>query len=156
MHASELLTKIRHYLDEIPEYIAEIEMVRKTSDMPSSGSLHYLWDHNYAAYNEIKTRDRIEPDFEINPILVEKFEHDLKQYLDTYAPGKKDLKLYISAISLYLTFIAKKPLHPPDVPFSENFHIVKKGESFYCSGKGRFIRDPGSLCHYCICRPLPD
>mgnify|MGYP000982997443 CR=1 FL=1 len=156
MQTSDLLTKIHYYLDEIPEYTAEIEMVKKTRNMTPSDPLHYLWDYNYATYNEIKTCDRIDPDFKIDSKIVEKFEHDLELYLDMYAPGKKDLKSYISAISLYLTFIAKKPLHPPDVPFSEDFHIVKKGEFYYCSGKGRFIRDPGSLCRYCICKPLQD
>ena len=39
----------------------------------------------------------------------------LHSYLMQYAPGEKDLPRYITAISLYLTFYAKRPLHPPEM-----------------------------------------
>jgi len=149
MNASELLYRIRHDLGDIPEYIARIEQEQRAG---SSGILSLLGDYNYAVYTEICSRETISLDFEIDSTPVEKFENALNRYLDIYAPGKKDLKCYVLNISLYLTFIAKKPLHPPGVQFSDDIHIVKDGDFYYCSGKRRFLKDPFSLCRYCVCR----
>jgi uncharacterized protein (UPF0305 family) len=154
MKASELFSQIRGDLIEVSGYIAQIEEARRTRARDPPGTLTYLGDYNYATCTEILSRDVITPDFRIDRGSVEKFELALDRYLDTYAPGNKELKRYASSVSLYLTFIAKKPLHPPEVPFSEEICIVKNGEFYYCSGKARFLQDPSSLCRYCVCRPL--
>lgn len=155
MKASELLTKIREDLSTIPGYIAEIEMARSNRSGTMDSPQHLL-DYTYATYKEIKNRDSVEPDFDLDATAVQNFENDLAHYLDTYAPGKENLKTYTSAISTYLTFISKKPLHPPDMPFSDEFHIVKNGESYYCDGKKKFKNDPRALCSYCICKSESD
>jgi len=154
MNALELFTRIRHELDEISGYIAECEKARRSCDQKSPGMPGYLEDYNYATCHELLNLDTIRPDFEIDSLIVEEFEHTLDLYLDTHAPGKKDLKRYITSLSLYLTFIAKRPLHPPGVPFSKEIRIVKKGEFFYCSKKRRFLADPSSCCRFCVCRPM--
>jgi len=152
MNASGLLSRICRDLRNLPEYIARIERERQAVGKDPSGVLSLLGNYNYATYSEICGRERISPDFEIDPTIVEEFENALDVYLDTYAPGKTDLKRYVSNISLYLTFIVKRPLHPPGVPFSENIRIVKNGDLYYCSGKKRFLDDPSSICRYCVCR----
>lgn len=152
MKASELFLRIRRDLEDLSAYTSRIEEERLIRAGDSPGVLTYLGDYNYATFVEIRNRDEISPDFEIDCVIVEEFRHVLDRYLDTYAPEAADLKRYVSNISLYLTFIAKRPLHPPEVPFSGDSSIVKRGESFYCSGKRRFIGDDPSLCRYCACR----
>lgn len=156
MNASGLLSRIRHDLGNLPEYIARIEREQQAGGKDPSGVLSLLGDYNYATYTEICNLYEVSPDFKIDPTTVDEFENALDRYLDTYAPGKTDLKRYISNISLYLTFIAKRPLHPPGVPFSDEIRIVKNGDFYYCSGKRRFLDDPFSLCHYCVCRSMMD
>ena len=153
MHASDLLTGIRHALDDVSGYVAEIERARRSSDGEAAATIRYLGDYNYAAYREILDPDRIAPDVEIDPRTVEEFEETLHRYLDTYAPGRADLKNYFVGISLYLTFIAQRPLHPPGVPFSDEIRVERKSEIFYCSGKRRLLNDPSSCCRFCVCRP---
>ncbi|MEN6516769.1 MAG: DUF2115 family protein [Methanospirillum sp.] len=140
-------------MDEVSGYIAEIERARRPCDPEPSGTPRYLEDYNYTTCREILDLDGIAPDFEVDPLLVEECERTLDQYLDTYAPGRRELKGYITGISLYLTFIAQRPLHPPDVPFSEEIRVQRKGEFYYCSGKRRFLTDPVSCCRFCVCRP---
>ena len=152
MNASELLSRIHRDLSSLPEYIARIERVQQAGAKDPSRILSILGDYNYATYTEICYRYEVSPDFKIDPTTVEEFENALDVYLDTYAPGKTDLKCYVTNISLYLTFIAKRPLHPPGVPFSDEIRIVKNGDFYYCSGKKRFLDDPSSICRYCICK----
>jgi uncharacterized protein (UPF0305 family) len=152
MNASGLLNRIRGDLGNLSEYIAWIERVRQAGGKDPSGIISLLGDYNYTTYTEICHRDGVSPDFKLDPATVEEFENAMDVYLTTYAPGKADLKCYVSNISLYLTFIAKRPLHPPGVPFSDEIRIVKNGDFYYCSGKKQFLDDPSSLCRYCVCR----
>jgi len=153
MKASELLFCIRRDLEGLSEYILQIERERLIHAGDPPGVITYLGNYNYATLIEIRNRNEVFPDFEIDSAIVDEFGHVLDRYLDIYAPGAADLKRYISDISLYLTFIAKRPLHPPEMSFSGDISIVKNGEFFYCSAKRRFIEDDPSLCRYCVCRP---
>jgi len=152
MNASELLSRIRRDLGDIPDYIARVEQEKQVRGKDPSRMLSILGDYNYSTYTEICHRNGVSPDFKIESTTVEEFETALDWYFDTYAPGKIDLKRYVSNISLYLTFIAKRPLHPPEVPFSDDIRIVKNRDFYYCSGKKRFLEDPSSICRYCVCR----
>jgi uncharacterized protein (UPF0305 family) len=69
-------------------------------------------------------------------------------YLDKYAGGQNELKTYIRAIAVYLTFIAKKPLHPAGVFNAEGKAIYRNGK-VVCPIKQREINKPGSLCRFC-------
>ncbi len=152
MNASGLLSRIRSDLGNLSEYIARIERERQAGGKDPSRVPSILGDYNYATYTEICHRYEVSPDFRIDPTTVEELENTLDKYFDTYAHGKTDLKRYVSNVSLYLTFIAKRPLHPPGVQFSDEIRIVKKGDYYYCSGKKWFLDDPSSICRYCVCR----
>ena len=58
------------------------------------------------------------------------------------------------SISLYLAFIAKKPLHPPGLMFSNGSGIYKNQGIYYCAGKSKFIAYKLSLCEYCVCKEI--
>jgi len=154
MKASELLEYIRSELSVISDYTSEIgKMVQRgreeKPDLPA-----YLRDYNYSAFKEICDHDGIYPDFEIDSSLTGKFTGAVNRYLDTYAPGDEDLKVYVLNISLYLTFIAKRPLHPPALTETGQIEIIQKGRYYYCSEKSRYVHDSSALCRYCVCRPL--
>ncbi|MFA5236549.1 MAG: DUF2115 family protein [Methanoregula sp.] len=156
MYASDLLTRIRCDLDTIPGYIARIERENrgKREDPPSA--ISHLGDYNYATYTEIRSRDPVEPDFPVDPGAVKECEEALGWYLERYAPGNSELKIYVTALSLYLIFIARRPLHPPGMAFSDTIRITKRGDYYYCTGKRRYQDDPAALCHFCICRAKKD
>jgi uncharacterized protein (UPF0305 family) len=61
-----------------------------------------------------------------------------------------EFKDFIKIISLYLTYIAKKPLHPTGIIFSNESKVYQKEESYYCTGKAIFLKDKHSLCRYCV------
>jgi uncharacterized protein (UPF0305 family) len=156
MYASGLLSRIRCDLDTIPEYLARIERERQEKREDPRGMLSLIGDYNYATYTEIRRRDSPEPDFPVDPGAVKECEDALGRYLDRNAPGNNDLKRYVTAISLYLIFIARRPLHPPDVAFSPDLRITKSGDFFICTGKARYRSDPFSVCRFCVCRPKKD
>jgi hypothetical protein len=152
MYASELLTRIRCDLDTIPKYISRIERERQEKRGDPSDVLTHLGDYNYATYVETCHRDSIEPDFPLDPGTVKECEDALGRYLDQNAPGNRDLKKYVTAISLYLVFIARRPLHPPDVAFSQEIRVTKRGESYVCTGKQRHGDNTDAICRFCVCQ----
>jgi|GEM_PF-494577 len=153
MYASDLLSRIRRDLDTIPDYIARIERERQEKREKPPRGLSLLRIYNYATYTDIRDRDSVEPDYPVNPGRVEECEEALHRYLDRQAPGNCELKTYVTAISLYLVFVARRPLHPPGMELPQGSRITKRENSYVCTGKARYLRDPDALCRFCICRP---
>lgn len=154
MKASELLTHIRSELIKISDYTSGIENKALSYREEKPDVSAYLREYNYSAFKEICGLNGISPDFEIDLFRVENFTKAFSKYLDTYAPGDSDLKIYTLNISLYLTFIAKQPLHPPEMSETGLIKIIRKGRFFYCSENSRYVKESSSLCRYCVCRPL--
>ena len=75
----------------------------------------------------------------------------INQYMDTYAPGQSDLKDYLRILTLYKTFIAKMPLHPPEMQMGGG-KVYKKGRDYYCGVKQQYIHDENSMCRFCIAK----
>ncbi len=73
-------------------------------------------------------------------------------YMDTYAPGQGDLKNFIRILSLYKTFIAKLPLHPPEMQLPGGGKVYQKGKDYFCTVKQRHIHDKDSLCRFCTAK----
>ncbi len=151
MKASELFRKIKKDLETISEYISHVERkLQGDDDIRSKSSI--MARYNYDNLVEILRRNDIGPDYEIDDDRLADFQFRIGHYLDTYAPGESDLKSYIAGISVYLAFIAKRPLHPTGLESGNGPLIVKNGDSYYCSGKRRFINDEQSLCKFCVCK----
>ncbi|ACL16088.1 DUF2115 family protein [Methanosphaerula palustris] len=152
MNGSDLLLRIQSDLEEISGYTSRIAVeIPLRSEEPST-IISRLAVYNYQTYLEIRSLSGIAPDFEIDEKRLGQMYSVLAHYLDRYAPGNEDLHCYVTAISIYLTFIAHKPLHPPG-SFSEEIQIVRRGSLYYCSGRRKFIRDNPSLCRFCVCQP---
>ena len=112
---------------------------------------HAISEYNMKNFNEIIHSNFQEED-EVDEKMLEDFKHSIDNYFNLYAPGNEDFKEFIKIISIYLTFIVKKPLHPPGIIFSNGTTVYENGDSYYCTGKRIFIKDNASLCKYCVCK----
>jgi uncharacterized protein (UPF0305 family) len=111
MKASELFRKIKKDLETISEYTSRVERkLQGDDDIRLKSSI--MARYNYDNLVEILRRDGVDPDYEIDDDKLADFQLRIGHYLETYAPGEPDLKSYITGISTYLAFIAKRPLHP--------------------------------------------
>ena len=113
---------------------------------------HMVSKYNLETYNEIINLSYEELDDEINHEELKDLEDRIDNYFSLYAPADEEFREFIKIISLYLIFIAKKPLHPSGIKFFNGITVYKKDNIFYCTGKKLFINDDLSLCKYCIAR----
>ena len=75
----------------------------------------------------------------------------MEHFFIKYPVELKEFEDFITYICLYLTYIAKKPLHPVGFYFSdEKEAIFKENGKYYCSAKSKFINDETAMCHNCI------
>lgn len=88
----------------------------------------------------------------IPPQYYNNFVNNINRYMDMYAPGQTDFKDYIRILSLYRTFIAKLPLHPPEMQIPGGGKIYKKGKNYFCTAKQQHIHDEDSLCRFCTAK----
>ncbi len=112
---------------------------------------HALSEYNMKNFNEL-IHSNFQGEDEVDEKKLEDFKRSIDHYFNLYAPGNEDFKEFIKIISLYLTFIVKKPLHPPGIIFSNGTTVYKNGDSYYCTGKRIFMEDNDSLCKYCVCK----
>ena len=110
--------------------------------------------YNLKNFNDIMNSSFEELDDEIHEEKLKDFQDRIDHYFSLYASDDEKFKEFIKAISLYLTFIAKKPLHPPGIIFSNGIQVYKKQEVYFCTGRSVFIKDKLSLCKYCVCKQL--
>jgi uncharacterized protein (UPF0305 family) len=115
---------------------------------------HIMSKYNLNNFNEIMNVSFEGLDNEIPGEKLKDFQDRIDHYFGLYAPNDEEFKEFIKAISLYLTFIAEKPLHPPGVVFSNGKGVYKKQNVYFCTGKSEFIKDNMSLCKYCVCKQM--
>jgi len=111
-------------------------------------------DYNLKTFLEIKSREYIDVIEQVDVDIFNEFTRRIDKYLDKHAPGQDDLKRYIQIVSAYLTFIARKPLHPPGMIFEDGHKIVVKDNKFYCPEKNKHKHGVMSLCKYCVSKDI--
>src|SRR5208282_2498306 len=130
MKASILLLKIKDDMENQSSYRSLIK--QKMSADENSGTISSIMTrYNYDNFTEIMGRKGIDQDFEIDDVKLNDFLRSIDYYLNTYAPEDADLKIYITGISTYLAFIARRPLHPPGIEFSNGAGVFEKDGFFY-------------------------
>ena len=146
-----LLSRIQQDIRELAPFIDTIreDIEQHACDPPSVISL--LAEYNYQTAGEILNHSS-DPMVWIDNAKEQAMRDELNQYLAQYAPGMKDLNRYVTAISLYLTFFANRPLHPPGMQIGDIMVWMRGGE-YYCTGKIRFMHEKLSLCRFCVCKP---
>jgi uncharacterized protein (UPF0305 family) len=128
---------------------------RKAKEYPVASEA-YLNEKNYL-YN-IETMLKLKEDdgcFYAENIPDRYYQHfvdSVNGYMDTYAPGQSDFKDYIRILSLYKTFVAKLPLHPPEMQLPGGGKVYQKGKDYFCTAKQQHIHDKDSLCRFCTAK----
>lgn len=142
MNSNDLIKNIKKDLENYPiDY-----MKKKAQDNRYPDNIYkYLAIYNSNTYDEI-FQNEVE-DFEINDTLLKNMENDLDNYLEINGSDKEDNK-FTKALSLYLTFISKKPLHP--VGDSKTHQVYESNGIYYCKDRVKYLKDDNSLCKYCV------
>jgi uncharacterized protein (UPF0305 family) len=149
MNTNDLLRQLRlessrFQISDIEAKLFEIQKIRSEAPL----HMHRLLIYNYEAFLELH---RAPPDSESMPVNekeLREMEAGLEHYMAKYMPGEKDYKHFIRIVSIYLTFIAKKPLHPPGM-FDESGQATYKNGMAVCPLRAEEIMKPGSLCRFC-------
>ena len=126
---------------------------RETLISSENNSIHNtMSEYNLENFNEIINSSYEGSDDEVDENELDDFKMCIDNYFDLYAPDDKKFREFIKIISIYLTFIAKKPLHPPGILFSNGATVYQSENSYHCTGKSDFIKENHSLCKYCLCK----
>jgi len=133
-------------------YKSKIRHSEGSSNEKNDSITYIMSKYNLENFNEIMNSLFEGPDVEIGEEDLKDFQDRIDYYFSLYAPEDEEFKEFIKAISIYLTFIVKKPLHPPGIVFSNGKRVYKTDNAYYCTGKSIFIKDKLSLCKYCVCR----
>jgi uncharacterized protein (UPF0305 family) len=109
-----------------------------------------LSEHNIRTMLELKNKTLAADENEsIDGVDVRMLESAIDAYMDQYAEGEKELRTYIRTIAVYLTFIAKRPLHPVGLFDMEGKVLYRDGKAV-CPLRKREMNEPGSLCRFCV------
>jgi uncharacterized protein (UPF0305 family) len=93
-------------------------------------------------------------DEEINTKELTAFEESIDHYFELYAPDNIEFREFIKIVSVYLTFIEKRPLHPPGIIFSGGDTVYENKGIYYCTGKKQFKNEDHALCNFCVCHEI--
>jgi uncharacterized protein (UPF0305 family) len=136
----------------IKPYQSKIK-AKETLISGENNSIHNtMSEYNLENFNEIINSSYEGSDDEVDENELDDFKMCIDNYFDLYAPDDKEFREFIKIISIYLNFIAKKPLHPPGILFSNGATVYQNKDSYHCTGKSVFIKENHSLCKYCICK----
>lgn len=112
--------------------------------------------YNLEMLFEIKNRICIDNIEDIDSNLLQELSFCIDRYMDENAPDQIDFKKYVRIVSTYLTFIVKKPLHPPGMIFSDGEKVIAKDDYFYCPLKNKQLNKELSLCKYCVSKDISE
>lgn len=149
MKASSLLEEIR---ESIKDYNIDYLKNKAVDERYRDLLVRELARYNSETYDEIYDTE-LDDDFEIDDAEIKKLKDDIDFYFSKYNPHDEENKNLTKHISLYLAFIAKKPLHP--YGDSKKSDVFEKDYVFYCKGRANYIKEKNSLCRYCCCKNMP-
>jgi uncharacterized protein (UPF0305 family) len=154
MNSLELIASLRRQtvsisnLDEIRPAAdsSHIQYAHRSIEYASSTMRQY----NYAAFLEITDPETTVFAREIDNDAIAALESMLDGYMDTFAPDQPDLKKYIKLVSLYLAFVARRPLHPPSIVAPESNSSAATINSRYCVVGEADLDERFPICRYCV------
>jgi len=157
MKTSQLLEKIKKDLKKYQEIMKKEPADFKLNKLPGEvKDIHKtMSQYNQDNFPEIMNSPSEDYNGEVDVEDLKDMEARIDHYFQLHGSGDDEFKEFIKGISIYLTFIARKPLHPPGITFSNKTTVYETDGVFYCTGKKMFIRDELSLCKYCICQSSP-
>ena len=148
MKRSELFLKLQKGMEQ---YKSKVKL-NDNFDEKDKSVQYIMSRYNLENFNDLINSSYEELDDEVDEEELKDLENRIDEYFTLYSPDDEEFREFIKKISVYITFIAKKPLHPPGIKFSNGIMLYKKGDTYYCTGKSLFIKKKHSLCKYCIAR----
>ena len=157
MKASQLLEEIKEDMRNFNAKQME-ENLKKEDINPISKQLSKFNLENY--YEILSKNISKEEDFDIEDSKIAEIRNEIKLFFKGCSPeSEESFKNFIESICVYLSLIAKKPLHPIGMDFRDGktvFAEEKEGKTFYyCDIKQQQaeIAKDYYTCKYCVCIP---
>ena len=123
VNAEALFRELKREAKSIP---GELVLKARKHNFDVSDISQAMSKYDLDVFLEILSLDHVESDHRIDGRKLEDLTEKIEQYMDAQAPGQDQLKKYVRIISTYLVFIAKRPLHSPDITFFGNRKIVNE------------------------------
>lgn len=159
MKARDLLEEIK---DNIKDYdIAPFEERVRDENTDQTSKLRANFHiQNYKEIMELNIDENDERNIEINDELVNDMKDELDRFFEGCSPESEDIfKKFITYTCIYLSLIAKRPLHPIGIDMHNGktvFGVEEDGETvYYCDIKeeqSKIAKDYYT-CQYCVCKP---
>jgi len=135
MKSSQLFLKIKKDMERCKSKVEN----KNISENPDSIDF-IMSKYNQDNFNEIMDLSFLELDDEIDEEKLNDFQKRIDYFFSLYSPDDEKFRDFIKAISLYLAFFAKKPLHPPEIKFSDGKGVYKEQDIYYCTEKANSLR----------------
>ncbi|MEA1984760.1 MAG: DUF2115 domain-containing protein [Euryarchaeota archaeon] len=118
--------------------------------------LNDLFEHLYLVFLNINRSTRLEHIEDIDPDIQQNIVQQINEQVKIDDPKGKLLGDFLKLTSLYLIFIAKKPIHPVGMTFPGGQQIVERDGNYYCPVKDKQSKVKPSMCEFCICKDLDE
>ena len=158
--------KTRELLEEIKENIKDYDieiMEKRLKDESADENSKTRAKFHIQNYNEIMALNIDEEDdsnIEIDDGLVNDIKDELYRFFEGCSPESEEIfKKFITYNCIYLSLIAKRPLHPVGIDMHNGksvFAEEKDGEKvYYCDIKEEQTKNAKDYytCQYCVCKP---
>lgn len=145
MKASKLFLKLKRHMEQ---YKSKVKC--DSNSLDKNDVQRAMSEYNLQNFHEILNLSPEGLDYEVDEEELRDLENRIDKYFSLHSPDDEEFKEFIKLISIYLTFIAKKPLHPPGIKFSDGTTVYQEGNSYYCTGKNLHMKDKNSLCKCCV------
>ena len=158
--------KARELLEEIKENIKDYdiepfeERLRDENTDQTSKLRANFHIQNYTEIMELNIDEEDESNIEVDDELVNDIKDELRRFFEGCSPeSEEEFKKFIIYTCIYLSLIAKRPLHPIGIDMHNGktvFGEEKDGETvYYCDIKeeqSKMAKDYYT-CQYCVCKP---
>lgn len=133
----------REFITELRKQVSDEE---RESLARSEGAAHILISESNRATMLRLLNDDSPHDGEVDEETARELHQALASYLREYMADQPSGHKWIILCCLYLSMVAKEPLHPQAVVGWQ-----KVEDAYYCSARED---QEGSLCRWCVCRRL--
>ena len=115
---------------------------------------------NYTEIMELNIDEEDESNIEVDDELVNDIKDELRRFFEGCSPeSEEEFKKFIIYTCIYLSLIAKRPLHPIGIDMHNGKTVFAKEENgeavYYCDIKeeqSKIAKDYYT-CQYCVCKP---
>ena len=158
--------KARELLEEIKENIKDYdiepfeERLRDENTDQTSKLRANFHIQNYTEIMELNINEDDDRNIEIDDKLVNDIKDELGRFFEGCSPeSEEEFKKFIIYTCIYLSLIAKRPLHPIGIDMHNGKTVFAKEENgetvYYCDIKeeqSKIAKDYYT-CQYCVCKP---